>query len=583
MADSSNPRTILLAGTPDGTGIGPGNNLGDRFDPGAVIGVGGMGEVRAAVDQEVGRPVAIKQVAENTPPGQRRILIAEARLQGRLDHPAIPPVYDLGVVDGRPAFAMRRVTGATLGQHLANRRRDAARLGLDRVVERLLRAFVSVCHAVDHAHQRGVAHCDLKPGNIMLDDDDRVYVIDWGVATTFGDGTDGSQRRAGGTLGYMAPEQLDATVALDGRADVYALGCILFEILAGEPLHPRGDGLLQSVLRGAVDRRPSQRAPDAGIPPALDRICERATHQAPADRYPQAAALADDLTDWIDRTRDLAAQTARAEAHHQRAREAARDPTRRAVALAEAGRALALAPDDADVVALVRDLLAGDDLSPGAEAELAAINDQTDRRVARAAAWSHLGFLLFPVALLLQGGASPTIVLATLASWAALEGLALAAARGRGPRAWPWWSVGLLVVQSTLYARYLGPFTIAPAIGALACAGALLHPRIGKVALVVPLLAAPALVALLLEWTGAWSRTLAVTADGITLGSAVSAVGPTTTLWTLLVIAVSIQLVGAAIGHLVAAPAHAARRQLAAQVWHLEQLVGASARGGGAT
>ena len=152
----------------------------------------------------------------------------------------------------------------------------------------LLRAFIDVCLAVEFAHTRGVIHRDLKPSNIMLGDFGEVYVLDWGVARAVTDADepgitpsveldlklDTGETREGTVLGtpaYMAPEQLVGERA-GPAADIYALGCILFEIVSGEPLHKRSRSLGQAFE--IVDPKPSTRRQDS--PPELDAICERA-------------------------------------------------------------------------------------------------------------------------------------------------------------------------------------------------------------------------------------------------------------------------------------------------------------------
>ena len=141
---------------------------------GETIGRGGMGAVIAAQDLRIGREVAVKRMATMTPDGEQVArFLREARIQARLEHPAIVPVHELSVDElGRPFFTMKRIAGQTLGERLA-----------DRVPQnRLLRVFVDVCRAIEFAHARGVVHRDLKPSNIMLGDYGETYVIDWGIA-----------------------------------------------------------------------------------------------------------------------------------------------------------------------------------------------------------------------------------------------------------------------------------------------------------------------------------------------------------------------------------------------------------------
>src|ERR1041385_7341706 len=229
------------------------------YQLGDMIGKGGLGAVIAAQDRRIGREVAFKRM-RNANAGNDALarFLREARIQARLDHPAIVPVYELGKDDqGRPFFTMKRLSGKTLTAHLADK--DASR-------QRLLRAFADVCLAIELAHSRGVIHRDLKPSNIMLGDFGEVYVLDWGVARVVAgrrrrptggiaaddiDSIEGDQTMTGdmlGTPGYMAPEQMRGELDLGPKADVYALGAMLFEILTGEPLHPRGHAAVASTL-----------------------------------------------------------------------------------------------------------------------------------------------------------------------------------------------------------------------------------------------------------------------------------------------------------------------------------------------
>jgi len=264
---------------------------------GKLLGRGGMGEVVLANDQRIGRNVAIKRMrsADPTPDLIERFL-REARIQARLDHPAIVPVHELGHdAEGRPYFTMKRLTGVTLQDVLAE-----GKLG----DQKLLRAFVDVCLAIQFAHERGVIHRDLKPSNLMLGDYGDVYVLDWGVArvvdnkaeeeSTHHVGTFDGETVAGsllGTPGYMSPEQArgdEVTTA----TDIYALGSILFEILTHVTLHPRGPDAIASTLAGP--QSPTTRAPERTIAPELDAICLAALANDPANR-PSGRALADEV------------------------------------------------------------------------------------------------------------------------------------------------------------------------------------------------------------------------------------------------------------------------------------------------
>src|ERR1043165_7019436 len=153
----------------------------DRFRLGDVLGRGGMGEVFAAVDDTLGRDVAIKRVRGEQSVDLVRRFVREAKIQGCLDHPAIPPVHELGWdADGRPFLVMKRLSGTTLAMILRDTTRARSR-------ESLLRAFVDACLAVEFAHAHGVIHRYIKPSNIMLGEFGEVYVLDWGIAKIVGD------------------------------------------------------------------------------------------------------------------------------------------------------------------------------------------------------------------------------------------------------------------------------------------------------------------------------------------------------------------------------------------------------------
>ena len=334
----------------------PGYQLGE------LIGRGGMGEVVAARDQRIGRDVAVKRIRARTGSTDATMrFLREARIQARLDHPAIVPVYELGTdADGRPYFTMKRLTGETLMKKLA----------AGEPIQPLLRAFVDVCHAIRLAHARGVVHRDLKPSNIMLGEYGEVYVLDWGVARVLTDRRRATQpsmaidiaddgTTAGailGTPGYMAPEQIQSH-EVGPPADIYALGAILFEILAGESLHPRGEAALATTLT-RPQAAPAQRAAERAIPPELDAVCFAALAERPEAR-PSARELADRVQAYIDGDRDVERRRELAVAQLSAAREALASEADdgRATALRRAGRALALDPSSAEAAELVTKLL----------------------------------------------------------------------------------------------------------------------------------------------------------------------------------------------------------------------------------
>jgi serine/threonine-protein kinase len=338
----------------------PGYELGD------VIGRGGMGEVVVALDVQFGREVALKRMRAAKPTAEMiKRFMREAKVQARLDHPAIVPVHELGTdASGNPFFTMKRLVGTTLY--------DA--LGQGRPTNALLRAFVDVCFAMQLAHERGIVHRDLKPSNVMLGNYNDVYVIDWGVARVL------DQRRTStivaavseelvdtlqsedatatgallGTPGYMAPEQLKGD-DVSPAADVFSLGAILFEILAGAPLHPQGKQAITSTLAKPGDS-PARRHPERGIAPELDAVCTAALAEDPAAR-PSARELAERVQRYLDGDRDVEHRRALAKEQLALARGALADPKRRAEAGQAASRALALDPESADAAQLVAQMI----------------------------------------------------------------------------------------------------------------------------------------------------------------------------------------------------------------------------------
>ena len=305
QSDDSDGRPRRRAETPSGDDA---TQALEGYMFGDVIGRGGIGEIVAAHDLRIGRNVAIKRLrtAQPTPEETSRFL-REARIQGRLEHPAIAPVHELGRdKQGRPYFAMKRLAGVTLADLLAAPSPNRPRL---------LRAFTEVCQAIDFAHSRGVVHRDLKPSNIMLGDFGDVYVLDWGLARVVGEAVsevvtediESLDIKTGdllGTPGYMAPELLHKAAEAGRPADVYALGSILFEILAGEPLHPRGPNALPSTVGGEAITSAARRRPERAVPPELDTICVAMLAMDPGAR-PSARGVADRIQAYLDGDRDV--------------------------------------------------------------------------------------------------------------------------------------------------------------------------------------------------------------------------------------------------------------------------------------
>jgi len=388
----------------------------ERYRIGELLGQGGMGEVLSARDEKIGRAVAIKRLrVENPTPEILARFLREARIQGRLEHPAVVPVHELWHEGGQPFFVMKQVAGTTLADVIPKLAHGDARAAEQFTRQRLLRAFVDVCLAIEFAHTRRVVHRDLKPANIVLGDFGEVYVLDWGIAriTDEPQETDhdsfrdigtvaGTETVAGailGTPGYIAPEQIRADYFLDGRADVYSLGCILFEILALQPLHPRGQAGIASALAG-VDAKPSVRAPQREIPPELDQICVRATQVEPAARFESARQLGDAVQHFLDGNRDIVMRRELANVELTNARKAlagGNGPVERRDALRAAARALALDPTSREPADLVGRLILEPptETPPEVEKELAGVDLESLRASARFGMLAALAYLVF--------------------------------------------------------------------------------------------------------------------------------------------------------------------------------------------
>ncbi|MGE0863495.1 MAG: serine/threonine-protein kinase [Vicinamibacterales bacterium] len=227
--------------------------LDERYTITGVAGRGGMGTVYVAHDRVLGRDVAVKVLDVADQKGARAArLTREAHILARLDHPAIVPVHDAGVLpDGRTFYVMKLVRGRRLDEVLAGPAPQALRLDL----------FARVLEAVAFAHAHGVVHRDLKPENIMAGAFGEVFVMDWGVAQ---DGAGDAEPAVVGTPGYMPPEQARAR-AVDARADVFALGAVLSQMMGG------------------------------GLVPPLAAIAAKAQHPDPQARYQAVEDLAADV------------------------------------------------------------------------------------------------------------------------------------------------------------------------------------------------------------------------------------------------------------------------------------------------
>ncbi|HXY38796.1 MAG TPA: serine/threonine-protein kinase, partial [Vicinamibacteria bacterium] len=268
--------------------------VAERLGPYELIeplGVGGMAEVHRARDTRLGREVAVKildfEAARH--PERLRLFEQEARAASALDHPAIVSVHDVGREDDVPYVVFELVEGETLERRLLR-----GRLPVRKAVE----IAVQLGQGLAAAHARGILHNDLKPANVILTGDGRVKILDFGLAGLRG-GTSGAREAKGsedrstltqslfGTPGYVAPERIAGAPA-DARSDVFALGAVLYEMLAGAPAFPGTSPA--EILTATSERDPPPIDPP--LPPPLERIVHRALEKRPAERFQSASDLA---------------------------------------------------------------------------------------------------------------------------------------------------------------------------------------------------------------------------------------------------------------------------------------------------
>ena len=475
------------------------DRFASRYEVTERLGEGGMGVVDLCVDRRIGREIAMKtaRAGSGSQGGTRARFLREARVQGQLEHPAIVPVHDLGrAPDGAEFFTMKRVRGLTLDDVLNGLRRDDEGMIEQYSRRRLLTAFLQVALAVHFAHTRGVLHRDLKPGNIMLGHFGEVYVLDWGLAklTSVDDdevkgppsidvppsGQDAQtiEGELMGTPGYMAPEQVSGDHLVDARADVYALGAILFEIITLETLHPRfGDvkETLESTIRGAETRL---RAPERDVPPELEEVCRKATMLDPAARYETARALCDAIERFLDGDRDMArrislslehASSAGAHADRALAGGAASVDARR-LAMRDVSRALVLDPTNQDAMRTVVRLLTEPprELPPEAQAEVDASAQRTLRVSTRVATLAYFSWAFYVPLVLWMGIRDFWFAAIAAAAWALATAAAVWVFRQKTIGSFARWAVILLstlAIGATSTA--FGPFVILPSMAAI--------------------------------------------------------------------------------------------------------------------
>jgi hypothetical protein len=289
---STDQPTLAHPGAPREEAVPPGERVGDFVLLGE-LGRGGMGVVYKAFEPELGRHVAVKMIlsgAVSSADDLRRFQ-AEAGAAARLQHPHIVKVHRVGSCDNRHFYSMDFIDGPSL----------AARIAPGPLPGRVAARYLAViARAIHHAHEQGILHRDLKPGNILVDKTDQPLVTDFGLAKHLS--ADRGQTRTGalmGTPSYMAPEQARGDRELSPAADVYGLGALLYELLTARPPF-RGETTLETVKQ-VLEHDP---APPRLLNPRIDRdletICLKCLAKSPRDRYASARALAEDLESYLE-------------------------------------------------------------------------------------------------------------------------------------------------------------------------------------------------------------------------------------------------------------------------------------------
>ena len=267
--------------------------LSSRYELGEILGFGGMSEVHLAQDLRLNRDVAIKVLRADLARDPTFYLRfrREAQNAAALNHPAIVAVYDTGEAETEagplPFIVMEYVEGDTL--------RDIVRTKGPFAPRRAMEVIADVCAALDFSHRNGIVHRDMKPANIMINRAGAVKVMDFGIARAIADSSSPMTQTAAviGTAQYLSPEQARGE-QVDARSDVYSVGCVLFEILTGEPPF-KGDSPVAVAYQHVREDPPTPSQVYEGVPRELDSVILKAMSKNPANRYQTAAEMRSDL------------------------------------------------------------------------------------------------------------------------------------------------------------------------------------------------------------------------------------------------------------------------------------------------
>jgi serine/threonine-protein kinase len=274
----------------------PPDLVGGRYQLGGLLGRGGMAEVRAGVDERLGRRVAVKRLRTDLasdPIFQARFR-REAQSAASLNHPAIVAVYDTGEEpdpDGSglmiPYIVMEYVEGRTL--------REILREGRKILPERAMEITAGVLAALDYSHRAGIIHRDIKPANVMLTPDGEVKVMDFGIARAISDSSATMTQTAAvvGTAQYLSPEQARGE-RVDARSDIYSTGCLFYELLVGRPPFV-GDSPVAVAYQHVREEAPPPSSIDPEITPELDAILAKALAKSTRERYQSAVQMRADI------------------------------------------------------------------------------------------------------------------------------------------------------------------------------------------------------------------------------------------------------------------------------------------------
>ena len=583
-----------------------------RYSEGGLLGSGGMGAVHLSRDRRIGRQVAIKALHGHLSSRDSRLrFLREARVQGQLEHPAIPPVYDLGKDDAGVWFTMKRLRGQTLSRILHYQAKGEGDMDTRFPIRRLLSAFITVCDALHYAHTRGVVHRDLKPANIMLGDFGEVWVVDWGLAGLLEDAPPSEDRRSRvqadhsrqviggnitrpgnvvGTIHYMSPEQVRGE-RVDGRADVYALGVMLYEILTKQRFREQADYIrvLASIADGRV-AKPSTVKPDVDL--ELDAICVKATAVDRSDRYATARELREAIERYLSGVHDE-------EVRHQAAAKIVKGArerlsrfeldgkkdgslaSARAEAMHEVLRALSVDPASEETKRFLVELVQRVDGEPPPEAldEVAASRDETRHEGTITAVWGFLSWLLVVPLVVLAGVRDWTWFGVALASTLGALGWALYRRTAGTTRAVDGAIIALFVVGILMsVASYLGPFIVVPTCAVSASMFFAMHAHKRERAFFLTILVVGSVLPFVLEAFGAFGPRITFGPEGLSVPPRLTGFPPMLTWVGLGWVSASFTVFAALLVGRLRDRLDAAEEKLRVQSWHLRKLFPEAAR-----